>query len=295
MSDRKLMFAVPANGVGFVPIHYGAREGLFRRHGVEFEVIYLEGGPACASALLAGEIHLTSVLGPLVRSAMKDGARGFRVISGLRKKLEFSIVGKPQLHSIQDLIGKSLESPHSDWSGGTYLKYILRQLGLEGKIRLAYSYVTQEQRLEGLVKGEFEAGLLAGEKVLMAKERGFKVLVEFEEALPDVSSSGLATTPELLKTRREELKSVIRAIKDAIGEMQDSPQKFVDFLCRHFSMPREMAVAFQTRQSPNFSLPIRVDSIQKEIDISHEVHGLPKIGAGEIVDLTLLNEVMSEN
>lgn len=294
MTNRKFIFAVPAHGVGFAPIHYAAREGVFRRHGVELDVIYREGGPACASALLAGEIQLTSVLGPLVRCAMKDGTRGFQVISGLRKKLEFSIVGKPQIQSIQDLAGKSLESPHGDWSGGTYLKYVLRQLGLEGKIRLDYNYVTQEQRLEGLLKGEFDAGLLAGEKVLMAKERGFKVLVAFDEALADLSSSGLATTPEQIETRREELKCVIRAIRDSIGEMQDSPQKFVDFLCRHFSMPREMAVAFQARQSPHFSLALQMDSVQKEIDISHAIHGLPGIKAEEIVDLTLVSEVMSE-
>jgi len=294
VSDNKFTFAVPARGVGFAPVHYAAREGLFCKHGLDVNVILLEGGPACALALLAGEIHLTSVLGPLVRCAMKDGARGFRVISGMRKKLEFAIVGKPQLGSIQDLTGKSLESPHSDWSGGTYLKYVLRQLGLEGKIRLVYNYVTQEQRLEGLLKGEFEAGLLAGEKVLMAEERGFKVLVPFEEALPDVSSSALATTPELLRTNREAVKAFIRAIQEAIGEMQGSPQKFVDFLCRHFSMSREIASSFQARQSPKFSLPIKIDSIQKEIDISHEVHGFPRIKAEEIVDLTLLSEVMSE-
>lgn len=294
MSDNKFIFAVPAHGVGFAPIHYAASEGLFRRHGVEFNIIYREGGPACAEALLQGEIDLTSVLGPLVRCAMKDGARGFRVISGLRKKLEFSIVGKSELRSIQDLIGKSLESPHGDWSGGTYLKYVLRQLGLEGKIRLDYSYVTQEQRLEGLLKGEFDAGLLAGEKVLMAQERGFRVLVAFDEALADLSSSGLATTPEQIRTRREELKSVIRAIRDAVREMQDSPEKFADFLCRRFSMSRETAEAYQKRQSPNFSLPIRMDSVQKEIDISHAIHGLPKLRADEIVDLTLLDEVMSE-
>jgi NitT/TauT family transport system substrate-binding protein len=295
VSDSKFVFAVPARGVGFAPVHYAAHEGLFRRHGLDVDVIYLEGGPACAEALLAGKIDLTSVLGPLVRCAMKDGARGFRVIAGMRKKLEFAIVGKPQLNSIQDLAGRSLESPHGDWSGGTYLKYVLRQLGLEGKIRLLYSYVTQEQRLEGLLKGEFEAGLLAGEKVLMAQERGFKVLVPFDQALPEISSSALATTVAQLETRRNDVKAFIRAIVEASREMRDSPEKFVDFLRRHFSMSREMAAAFQARQSPNFTLPIEIDSVQKEIDISHEVHGFPRIEAEEIVDLTLLAEVMSEN
>lgn len=294
MADAKFKLALPARGLGFAPIQYAVEEGLFQREGTPVEIVMLEGGPACASALLSSEIHLTCALGPLIRSAM-GGSRGFKAISGLRKKLEFSIVGKPDLASLKDLRTKTIESPHGDWSGGTYLKYVLRKLGFEGKIQLDYNYVTQEQRLEGLLKGEFEAGLLAGEKVLLARERGFKVLVDFAEVLPDVSSAALATTPKLIQERTEELRHIIRAVKRAIDEIQGSGPQCVNFLVRYFSIPRKTAEDFYQLQACNFSIHLSPEGIQKEIDVSHEVHGLPRIRAEEIVDLTLLNEVLREN
>ncbi len=194
--------------------------------------------------------------------------------------------------SIKDLQGKSIESPNSDWSGGTYFKYVLRQLGLEGKIQAKYSYVTQEQRLAGLIKGEFDAGLLSAEKTLVAQEHGFRILVAFDEVIPDVCSSVVATTPDLIRDRRDDLKKVIRAIKSTIQEMQNSREGCVKYFGEKFSMSTEAATSLYNLNGPNWSTDLTVDSIQKEIDISHSVHGLQWLRATDIVDLTLLQEVL---
>lgn len=292
MAQSDLKLSIPALGAGFAPIHYAAHKGLFMQEGIDIEIVRLEGGPACASALLSGEVDLTCALGPLIRRAMRDGARGFRGISGLRKKIAFSIVGKPDFTSINDLQGKSIESPHSDWSGGTYYKYVLRELGLEGKIQAKYNYVTQEQRLEGLLKGEFDAGLLAAEKSIIAQEHGFRVLVAFDEIIPEVCSSVLATTPDLIRQRREDLKKVIRAVRKAIQEMQNSKEECIKFFGEKFAMSAKTATSLLNLYGVNWSIDLSLDSIQKEIDISHTVHGLPWLPAQEIVDLTLLSEIL---
>ena len=292
MAQSGLKLSLPAHGAGFAPIHYAADRGLFRQQGIDIEIVMLEGGPACASALLSGKVDITCALGPLIRRAMRDGVTGFRGISGLRKTIGFSIVGKPDLTSINDLQGKSIESPNSDWSGGTYFKYVLRQLGLEGKIQAKYSYVTQEQRLAGLIKGEFDAGLLSAEKTLVAQEHGFRILVAFDEVIPDVCSSVVATTPDLIRDRRDDLKKVIRAIKSTIQEMQNSREGCVKYFGEKFSMSTEAATSLYNLNGPNWSTDLTVDSIQKEIDISHSVHGLQWLRATDIVDLTLLQEVL---
>jgi len=291
MAQSGLKLSLPAHGAGFAPIHYAADKGSFRQQGIDIEIVMLEGGPACASALLSGKVDITCALGPLIRRAMRDGVTGFRGISGLRKTIGFSIVGKPDLTSINDLQGKSIESPNSDWSGGTYFKYVLRQLGLEDKIQARYTYVTQEQRLEGLIKGEFDAGLLSAEKALIAQEHGFKILVSFDKVIPDVCSSVIATTPDLIRQRREDLKNVIRAMRKAIQEMQNSKEECIKFFGDKFSMSARAATSLLKLHGVNWSIDLSVDSIQKEIDISHTVHGLPWIPAAEIVDLTLLDEV----
>jgi len=292
LAQSGLKLSLPALGAGAAPIHYAVDQGLFQQEGIDLEIVWLEGGPACASSLLAGETDLNCALGPLIRMAMREGSRGFKAISGLRKKIAFSIVGRPDLTSINDLRGKSIESPHSDWSGGTYFKYVLRQLQLEGQIQLEYNYVTQEQRLEGLLKGEFDAGLLAGEKIIIAQEHGFKVLVDFDEAIPNVCSSVMSSTPEIIRDRREDLKKVIRAIKSAIQKIQNDREECIKFFVKRFAMDPKTATSLYELHAVNWSVNLSIDSIQKDIDISHTVHGLPWVSAKEIVDLTLLREVL---
>jgi ABC-type nitrate/sulfonate/bicarbonate transport system substrate-binding protein len=288
----RLRVSRPALGAGFAPIHYAYEKELFKQEGIDLEVVSLEGGPACASSLMSGEVHLTYALGPLLRSAMRGGSKDFRAISGLSKQIGFSIVGRADFNSIHDLRGKSIESPLSDWSGGTYLRYVLGQLGLEGEIKLAYNYVTQEQRLEGLLNGEFDAGLLATEKVLVAEEHGFRALVSLGEAIPGVCSTAVLTTLNLTQDRREDLKKVIRAIKRGIQEIQNFREESVNYFASRFSLTRNAAASYHRLQAANWSVDLDPVSIQKEIDIGHMVHGLPRIRAGEVIDLTLLREIV---
>ena len=254
-------------------------------------MVILEGGPACASALLSTKVDLTAAFGPLIRRAMRDGVTGFKGISGLSKGIGFRIVGKPDLNSINDLQGKGIESPSSDWSGGTYLKYVLRELGVDGSIQARFNYGTQEQRLAGLLKGEFDAGLFSLEKALIAREQGFKVLVDFDKVIPDVCGSVLTTTPELIGERREDIKKVIRAVRRGIREMEASSEGCVRYLVEKFSMPTGAAVSLTNLMGHNWSTDFNIITTQKEIDINHSVHRLQWLPAKDIVDLTLLREV----
>jgi ABC-type nitrate/sulfonate/bicarbonate transport system substrate-binding protein len=267
---------------------------VFKREGVGIELVPLEGGPACAEALLSGQVDTSSALGPLIRLAMRGDSRPFKGFAGLRRKIAFCIVGKPEFRSIEELRGQTIESPHSDWTGGTYLKYILRQLGLEGKIALAYNYVTLEERLEGLLKGEFSAGMLSVEQGFIAQEHGFKVLLAFDQVIPNVSSSSLVTTPKILEERRDELKGLVRALKWSVDFIRLHPQESTAYFARRFSLPEKMAGLSYKTHAANWDIDLRIPSIQEEIDINHSLYGLQKLSAETMVDLTILKELSED-
>jgi NitT/TauT family transport system substrate-binding protein len=292
MARGNLRISLPALGAGFAPIHYASERDLFTRQGIDVEIVALEGGPACARSLLSGEVDLTYALGPLLREAMRHGSRDFRVISGLSKKTGFSVVAKDAFRSIEQLKGKTIESPNPDWSGGVYLRYVLSELGLEGKIQLAYSYVTQEERVEGLLKGEFDAGLLTTEKALTAEEHGFRTLLSIDDAVPGIASTAVLTTPALLREKREELGAGIRAIHSAIKEIQTDREPGIEYLAKRFSLSRNVASRYHAVQAFNWSLDLDLASVQKEIDICRMIHPLPPMRAEEIVDLSLLRETL---
>lgn len=287
-----LKISLPALGAGFAPIHYASEKGLFDRHGIDAEIVMVEGGPACARALLSGEVDVTYALGPLVRNALSERSRNFRVISGLSQKTGFHLVASSGFRSIDDLRGKTVESPNPEWSGGVYLRYVLRELGFEKEIRLAYKYITQEARLEGLLRGEFDAGLLTTEKALAAAERGFRTLLSIDDVISNVTTSALLTTPDLLRARREELKAAIRAIGSAIEEIQTNSELGIEYLANRFSLTRSVASKYHAAQARNWSLDLDLIAVQKEIDICGIIHRLPGMQAEEIVDLSLLSEAL---
>ncbi len=60
-------------------------------------------------------------------------------------------------------------------------------------------------------------------------------------------------------------------------------------------MDEKAATSLHRFHAVNWLIDLSVDSIQKEIDISHTIHGLPWMPAKEIVDLTWLREVLGES
>jgi NitT/TauT family transport system substrate-binding protein len=291
MPSERLRVAVPAHGAGFAPVHFADEKGLFHHEGVSVTLVALEGGPACARALLCGEVDLTYALGPLVREAMRRGVRGFRAIAGLSKRIGFHVVARPDYTSLKDLRGRTIESPDPDWSGGTYLRYLLSLWGLDREIRLVHHYVTQEERLEALLRGECEAGLLASEKSVIAEQHGFRMILSLDEALPGVASTALLARTDGILERREDLKGVIRALELGIRTLQDSKEVAVAYLTERFTLRRDVALLYHAGSAPHWSIELDPTSVEKEIAICHSVLGLPPIEAKEIVDLSLLQDL----
>jgi NitT/TauT family transport system substrate-binding protein len=59
---------------GFTVMHYGVRSGLFRRHGVNVEIVPINSGSAATAALLGGSVH---VAWPTAVALFQAHLRGF--------------------------------------------------------------------------------------------------------------------------------------------------------------------------------------------------------------------------
>src|SRR5262245_11399515 len=82
------------------------QKGLFRKHGVEAEVIVTgQGATAGISALLANDIQMTSSAGDVLVAAALRGGDTVMVASVVNKGLQ-RLVTKPEIKTPADLKGK---------------------------------------------------------------------------------------------------------------------------------------------------------------------------------------------
>jgi NitT/TauT family transport system substrate-binding protein len=85
----------------------GAEQGLFRKHGVNVEVINIRSGPQTLAALASGDIQIAYTIPGTVVSA---AASGMDVVffAGLVNQADGDFIGVPQIRGPEGLKGKRI-------------------------------------------------------------------------------------------------------------------------------------------------------------------------------------------
>ena len=74
-AQERLNFAYISPNAGSSSVLWVAKEaGIFRKHGLDVNVIYIEGTPKALMSLFAGELQVVAGTGPAVASARVRGA-----------------------------------------------------------------------------------------------------------------------------------------------------------------------------------------------------------------------------
>ncbi|HUD00021.1 MAG TPA: ABC transporter substrate-binding protein, partial [Candidatus Polarisedimenticolaceae bacterium] len=99
---RKVKIGYPAFSLTFLTFFVAKDAGIFKKHGLDIELIQLAGAVQ-TSALVAGEIdHLTGITGPLVAAARGLPFKGILVT---HERPLFWLIANPEIRRAEDLIG----------------------------------------------------------------------------------------------------------------------------------------------------------------------------------------------
>jgi NitT/TauT family transport system substrate-binding protein len=106
-AEDRVNFAYISPNAGSSSVLWIANDvGIFKKHGLDVNVIYIEGTPKALMSLFAGELQVVAGTGPAVASARVRGADA-SMIMGFEVYLPYYLIATPAIKSIEDLNCKS--------------------------------------------------------------------------------------------------------------------------------------------------------------------------------------------
>ena len=127
---RKLRAAITSLS-GSMTVPWLAREaGIFKKHGLEVEVIATPSGVEWMNALIAGEITFLQIAGPTTASAAVGGA-DVMVIGTTIGTLMLNLMVRPEIENPEQLRGKSIGISRFGTSIDTAARIAIQHYGLE--------------------------------------------------------------------------------------------------------------------------------------------------------------------
>jgi NitT/TauT family transport system substrate-binding protein len=207
-------------------------KGLFKKHGIETEVIVIGGGAArVVSSLIAGEIQFSVGGGDAVIRAALRGADGVLVASPMKTGLQRLMV-RPEIRTPADLKGKTIAVTRFGSASHWVLQLFLRKWGMRNDDIKMLQLGSSPAMFASLEKGAVDGGAFTIPTFFLAEERGYRILADPVDMEIYYLQNSVDSTRSYIKRNRDASLRVIKAICEGLAYFRKNKNESIAIMQR---------------------------------------------------------------
>lgn len=284
----------PSLATGFAASWVTADKGIWKKHGLDVELIFLRGGSRTVSALISGSVDfiLGSDLG--VVTAALQGAALTR-IGVTTNTLGYSIVVQPGIKAIRDLKGKIIGiTPGRDAAYARVVK-LLRDNGMDSNKDVTFLSVGDggpAARVAALSSGVIHASMFTPPSDMIAEKAGMRILSRLDVANV---GGGINTTPPLIQKNRSLVLRFLRGYMEGIHYLKSHKDESLKIFSKYVRNPDLGIMAYlyeeiSTRAEKD--LRPQTDSVRALLDLAAlDFPQAKRLTEKDNTDLSLIDEI----
>ena len=285
------------------PLWIAKELGLYEKYGLDVKLVSIAAGSVSLTALLAGDVHLTTDSSSGVVSAV---ARGAPIVTiSTNGALPYQLIAVPSIRSPAELKGKIVGSSRIGAGTDYLLRRILANLGFTvGKdVSLIPTGVSEsEKRIQLMFQGKIDATIGESDKVFQFSELGgqkISVLGEPKDFGVPPPGSELNTTRQILKELRPRLKAFFMAYSEAIAAGRKNRELTYQVFRKYMRVDNPKLLDFTYRVQFLQAIPAkpypREDAVQASIeDLRGTTPKLEGMKVSDFMDASLIKEIDNE-
>lgn len=176
--------------------------GLFRKHNLDFRLVYIVTTPLVTSAMLGGEGDVALTGGEGIIRAFIQGATDFVFVGGVKNVLTNSILARPAIKGADDLKGKRIGVARIGTNPHYFAVQALKQKGLDPARDVTFIQTGgAPDTLAALVSTAIDAATLTAPMDTRAMALGFHAVVSGRELRLPYVATGIVTRRSTVQKR----------------------------------------------------------------------------------------------
>ena len=220
---QKLRVAYAAITAAFSIPWIAKEAGIFQRHGLDVELVYIAAGSRAVQTLVGGSIDIAAIGGPAGVDAKLAGADTVYVAVPVNRVLVFTVAA-PQIQRIEEMRGKSIGVTRVGTVTDFFTRIYLRQNGLvPDRDVMIRQMGGLPEIVAGLKAGQIEGGTFGFPAVLHARAAGFRVLVDYNASGYRYPLSTIIVTQKLLRNQESAVRRFLEAHIEAVHRFKTDP------------------------------------------------------------------------
>jgi NitT/TauT family transport system substrate-binding protein len=297
-AQERLNLAYISPNAGSSSVLWIAKDaGIFKKHGLDVNVLYIEGTPKALMSLFAGELHVVAGTGPAVVNAKMRGADATMVM-GFEVFLPYYLIANANVKSVEDLKGKVGANHSAATSADFAMRLGLKSIGIDPDRDVSLRVVgATNLRMIAVQQNQAQFTVISNAEREPADKMGFKILADLASKRIPYPHSGLITSQRIIKERREAMLRFGRATIEAIHFLKTNKPQTIAILKKYAKVDPialEPAYAYMKTAIPDAPYPT-VDGMRTFInEMGRTQPDILKQDPASFVDASIVKAVEDE-
>jgi NitT/TauT family transport system substrate-binding protein len=223
---EKVRVALGSISVNSSILPLGQEAGLFVKHGIDLEPIYMGGGMNSLAAVTSNSVQFLAA-GSTATISARLGGMDITILSVQSNKFDYVVFAVPEIKSVQDLKGKIVTGTRPGASADSALRLYLRKSGLEPGKDVVFISVAESQqgRLNALQRGAVSATVLTPPFSGIAKQLGFRELADLRKIDIEYAGNSIAGMAPYIKSHPQLVENFLKGYVESLHYFRTQKEK----------------------------------------------------------------------
>jgi len=197
-------------------VYIGKDRGLFAKYGLTTESVYIPGGSTNVQVLVSGNLDMSQLSGAPGVAANLEGA-DIVYIAGLLDKLNYQLIARADIKSIEQLKGKKFAVSRYGSSADFGMRAMLKRVGVDPIKEATILQIGDEPaRIAAITSGSVDGTVVNAPFSSEAERLKLNVLADSVKMNVPFFNTGLLVTRRFLEKQEAKVMNFLRAYLEAI-------------------------------------------------------------------------------
>ncbi len=292
---RKVRLAWVAVSGAMAPVWIAHELNLYKKHGLDVELLFVGGSTLATRALLTGDLDITVNSGLSVANAAPTGALDIVLIAGISNVPPFYLMAKPGI-TAADLKGRTIATDKPGTAPYHALILALKYLNLAFRDVRITPVGPPPTTLAAMQQELVDAGILSPPLSFRAESLGFHNLVDIAALGIYSQEICITTTRRFITSHREEVLRFMKALVEAIYVYKTENETALKILEKYTKI-RDRKILERTRRYyaekiiPQLPYPTR-EGLRAVVEDQAAINpAIPSVNADSLIDNSFLAEL----
>ena len=232
-ADQKIRMAYISDSPGSSAPYWIAKEaGLYKKYGLDVELIFINGSTRGVQSLVAGDIEFAGAVGTSAINGQLAGG-DIVIIDSLVNTLPYYIIGSPKIKSPEDLKGRTLATHIPGTSADFAVRLALRKFSIDYKDIQAVMVGGSPARVAAVINGQTEFTMVTEPGKIQGEKAGMKLIVDMAKLKIPFQFSCTVTSRKLIREQPKTVEAMVKAMADAVHFFKTNKKETIRIMAKY--------------------------------------------------------------